>query len=281
MLTMVNYFTRLIKRLAVLLPGLVIAYFSVKEIFPYFDSRLPLGLAILFTYMLAAYVLIPAAIRLLRIIFPPNHLPLYCVTPDGFASDPLNIGVMATRRALITAMQDAGWHMADPHRGRYLFKHGLSILLDRPYDNAPVSSLYLFGRKQDLAFEIPLGNHGSRHHVRFWATTYQEGKKLNVKTIHWHNRKEHIKGDDLLWVGAASLDNGVGFIRHNMQVTHSIHPDTDTERELIVKSLEEIDIVDSKETIKLDKPYRLINRTWRGHFLADGKMTIVRFKQPS
>ena len=273
---MVDYLVRFAKRFAVLLPGLVIAYFSVKEIFPYFDRKLPLGLAILVTYMLAAYLLIPAAIRLFRIIKPPKHLPLYCVTPDGFASDPLNVGVISTRRELITAMENAGWHMADPHRFRYLVRHGFSILLDHPYPNAPVSSLFLFGRKQDLAFEIPLEGHGSRHHVRFWATTYKERDKLTVRSIHWHRRKEHIKGDDLLWVGAASLDNGIGFIRHNMQVTHSIHPDTDTERELIVKSLEEVGLVESKQTIKLDKPYRVINRTWRGHFLADGKMTIVK-----
>lgn len=278
---MVNYFLRFIKRFAVLIPGIFITYLSIKQIFPYFDRRLPLALAVLITYMIAAYVLIPAIIRGFRIIKPPKHLPLYCVTPDGFASDPLNIGIKATRRELITAMENAGWHMADPRRGRYLFKHGMSILLDRPYKNAPVSSLYLFGRKQDLAFEIPLGNHSSRHHVRFWATTYKEGPKFTVRSIHWHNRKEHIRGDDLLWVGAASLDNGVGLIRHNLQVTHSIHPDTDAERELIVSSLEKTGLVESKETIKLDKPYRLINRTWRGHFMADGKMTVVKLSKPN
>ncbi len=48
----------------------------------------------------------PALIRLFRIIHPPDHLPLYCVTPDGFASDPLNIGLISTRRQLIHAMEN-------------------------------------------------------------------------------------------------------------------------------------------------------------------------------
>src|SRR5471030_2491750 len=117
---MIQYILRLAKRFAVLLPGIVIAYISVRDIFPYFDRRLPLGFAILATYALGAYVLAPALIRFLRIIKPPDHLPLYCVTPDGFASDPLNVGIMATRRELISTMEQAGWYMADPHTIKYL-----------------------------------------------------------------------------------------------------------------------------------------------------------------
>ncbi len=105
---MIQYTLRLAKRFAVLLPGLVIAYFSVRDIFPYFDRRLPLGVSVLVTYALGAYVLVPALIRLFRIVHPPDHLPLYCVTPDGFASDPLNIGIISTRRQLINAMEKSG-----------------------------------------------------------------------------------------------------------------------------------------------------------------------------
>ncbi|MEK7594294.1 MAG: LssY C-terminal domain-containing protein [Patescibacteria group bacterium] len=273
---MIQSLLRFVKRFAVLIPGIIIAYFSVSDIFPYFDRQLPLGLAILATYALGAYVLVPALIRLIRIIKPAEHLPLYCVTPDGFASDPLNIGVISTRRELIGAMERAGWYMADPHRGKYLIKHALSIIFGSDYHTAPVSSLYLFGRRQDLAFEIPIsGGFGSRHHVRFWATTYKDTKKLTVRSIHWHHRRSHLQGDNLLWVGAASLDTGLAPIRHNMQITHMIHPDTDQERELIVGQLRAANIVDRTQDVKLGKPYRLANRALRGHLQTDGTMTVV------
>jgi hypothetical protein len=277
---MVYYVLRLAKRFAVLLPGIVIAYLSVRDIFPYFDRRLPLGFAILVTYALGAYVLAPALIRLFRIIRPASHLPLYCVTPDGFASDPLNIGVVATRRELINAMQRAGWYLADPYRGRYVLRHILSTVYGWSYPNAPVSGLYLFGRKQDLAFEIPVesAGTGSRHHVRFWATTFQEGEQLTVRSIHWHHRQSHLRGDNLLWVGAASLDIGIGFIRHNLQITHMIDPDTNRERELIVGQLERKKLVATAETIELDKPYRLMNRVMSGYLNTDGKMSVVHLK---
>jgi hypothetical protein len=278
---MIQYLIRLSKRFAILLPGIFIAYISVRDVFPYFDRRLPLALAIFITYVLGAYLFVPALIRAYRIFRPADHLPVYCVTPDGFASDPMNIGIIGTRRQLIKAMQEAGWYMADPHKGRYLIRHGLSFAFGWEYPNAPVSSLYLFGRKQDLAFEIPVsgGGAGNRHHVRFWATTYEEGKKLAVHTIHWQQRSSRVKGDNLLWVGAASLDIGIAPIRHNMQLTHMIHPDTNRERELIVEQLDTNHLIKRKTTVKLEKPYRLMNRAFRGYLHSDGLMTIIWLHQ--
>ena len=49
------------------------------------------------------------------------------------------------------------------------------MLLDRPDPDAPVSPLYLFGRKQDLAFEQEVGRSADRrHHVRWWLTDQTE-----------------------------------------------------------------------------------------------------------
>lgn len=278
---MTQFAIRFAKRFAVLLPGVFIAWLSVRDIFPYIDRRfrLPDVVAILITYALAAYVLIPALIRFFRIIWPPHHLPLYCVTPDGFASDPLNVGVIATRRQLIGAMEKAGWYLADRHNFRNVTRQVLSFVFDWPYKHAPVSNLYLFGRKQDVAFEIPIaGGSGSRHHVRFWATTYQEGKRLTVRSIHWHHRSSHVFGDNLLWVGAASRDIGIAPVRHNFQLTHMIHPDTNQERETVVSRLRDAGLVQKTHGIKLDDPYRLANRALRGYLHTDGVMTIVHLK---
>lgn len=277
---LIQYALRLAKRFAVLIPGVIIAFFSVRNIFPYFDRRLPIAFAIVITYALAAYLLIPAIIRIWRILRPPDHLPLYCITPDGFASDPLNIGIVGTRHELIRAMEKAGWYVADPHTPRFLIRHVLSIIYGWSYPTAPVSSLFLFGRKQDVAFEIPLeGTPGSRHHVRFWATTYEGKQPLSIKTIHWHHRRAHVQGDNLLWVGAASLDIGIGFVRHNFQLTHMIDPDTNQERELIINQLESKNLLKKVDYVKLGQPYRLINRVFSGFLHTDGRMAIISLKK--
>lgn len=281
---MIQIFLRLVKRFAVLIPGIVIAYFAVRHILPFLDHklRLPDAVGILATYAITAYVLIPALIRVVRILRPTDHLPLYCVTPDGYASDPLNIGIIATRYELIRAMETAGWYVADPHSPRYLVRHILSVVLGWNYPNAPVSTLYLFGRKQDVAFEIPIDTGaGARHHVRFWATTYEGKTPSNIKAIHWHHRRAHIQDANLLWVGAASLDTGFGFIRHNFQLTHMIDPDTNRERELILEQLKAQKLVGKADYVKLGEPYKLINRVFTGRLHADGRMAIAKLKSPA
>lgn len=280
---MIQSFIRSLKRFAVLVPGIAIAYLSVFNIYPLIDKGTPSVVAFLATYVLAAYILIPASTRLFRLVRRPRHLPVYSVTPDGFASDPINIGIIGTRRQLIEAMEQAGWYLADPHTPRNMLHEILSTILHQPYPNSPMSSLYLFGRHQDLGFEIPItGNWKHRHHVRFWATTfdrYNKKQPLDANSIHWFRRRElrqhEGKDEELLWLGAASKDVGLALIRHNAQLTHMIHPDTDAERDLIVEQLE-IDGAKLEASIQIMKPYKLTNRVWRGYLQTDGRLKIVR-----
>lgn len=274
---MLQMFIRALKRFAILVPGLVIAYLSVFNIFPLLNAHLPVVAAVIITYLLGAYLLIPALIRLFRIVVPATHLPLYCVTPDGFASDPINIGLIGTRQQLIEAMMAAGWHQADKHSFKNAAREALSVVYGWWYPTAPMSHLYLFGRMQDVGFQIPIKDApaGSRHHVRFWATTFTENGRLDVHSIDWRHRQAHVRHDRLLWVGAASLDAGVAFIRHNAQITHMIDPDTDGERELIVRQLRDAGLAATKTSVKLGDPYKLKNRVWRGYLQTDGRMTVM------
>lgn len=269
-----------LQRFVILLPGIIIAYFSVRDILPFFDQKVPVVLAVFITYIIAAYVLIPALFRAFRIIVPARHLPLYCITPDGLASDPINIGIIASRRQLIGAMEKIGWFVADRHTLHTSFKRILCTLGGRAYPNAPMSNLYLFGRRQDIGFELPLGSRfGQRHHVRFWATTFTGQNPLNARAIHWQERREHFKAnDDLLWVGAASLDVGLTLIRHNIQLTHMIDPDTDRERDFIVGQMAEADLSGSARYIRLRSPYKLINRGWRAYLKTDGRMAVLSLR---
>jgi hypothetical protein len=128
-----------------------------------------------------------------------------------------------------------------------------------------------------VAFERPIdGERGGRHHVRFWATTYDDTNNLTFKHIHWHQRSSHVQGDNLLWVGAASLDTGISFVRHNFQITHMIAPDTNAERKLILDQLEKAKRITTTNTVKLGKAYRLVNRVWRGYLNTDGKMVVAK-----
>jgi hypothetical protein len=277
---MIAYVIRFIKRFFVLIPGLAMAVLAAREVYPFLDRRIPTEFAVFATYILTAYVLIPAAMRLIRVFIKPKHIPLYCVTPDGFASDPINIGLVATENQIIGAMDKAGWYMADKRTFGSLLRMGLAIVSSRSYPNAPFSNLYLFGRKQDLGFELPLDNNPQhRHHVRFWLSeptmTKQEQEHLHFWQRHGPMKPRKKRQ---LWIGAASLDTGLAFIRHNAQITHMISPDTSAERDLIVRHLKKTGLVKKTRRVIIGKPYQLRNRVWRGFLKSDGKMTICELK---
>lgn len=163
---------------------------------------------------LAAYVLMPWAWA--RHDRQPALADRQMVTHtgDGIAGDPLNIGIVGSQRDVVLAMHAAGWFAADPITLRSSIDIVGSVLLDRPYPAAPVSPLYLDGRREDLAFELPVGRSADRRlHVRLWQVLQKavEGRPL--------------------WLGAVTYDAGVGFSHYTGAVTHRIGPDVDKARD--------------------------------------------------
>lgn len=279
---MITILIRLAKRVGVLLPGIAVTYLTVKNVWPELNSLLPYEpVAILVTYILIAYVFIPAVIRLYRLLMPAKHLPYYCTTPDGFASDPVNIGIYGTREELITAMGKAGWFVADRRTPRTVLKLLLALVRNQPYVHAPFSNLYLFGRNQDIGFELPVsGSPRHRHHVRFWAASHTGDPRHLDHLSFWDSfQRSNLLTGRVLWVGAASLDTGIGIIRHNAQFTHMIHEETDRERDLITRSLRETGLVRKvRHVATSSEPYRLRNRVFRGLLKADGILAICELK---
>lgn len=276
---MLNHLLRLLKRLAVFAPVILVGSLLAFSVFPLLDDQLPIVIALLLTYVFGAYVVVPALLRVYRAFVPAKHSPRYCVTPDGFASDPLNIALIGTRDQVIDAMARTGWRLADKLTWRTALRTIMSTVYGSKYETAPMSPLYLFGRKQDLSFqdEVENGGPGSRHHVRFWAATYDTHTDAVVSGIHWHNRRAHVNNDSLLWVGAASRDIGVTFIRHNAQITHLVDPNTNAEREIIVNRLIQNKFGKLEQEFSLGDPYKLLNiHSLKGHIHSDGLMKVIR-----
>lgn len=277
---MIDAVIRFLKRFAVLIPGLIAAFLVTRDVYPILDRQVPAGVAVLGAYIIGAYLLVPAFMRVLRFVIRPKHIPHYSVTSDGFASDPVNIGLVGTRQQVIDAMTSAGWYMADKRTLKSVARMGLAIILRQSYSNAPFSHLYLFGRKQDLGFQLPVDDSpNNRHHVRFWACSPVLSEIEESHISFWQGRvlaKQPSKQQ--LWLGAASLDVGLGIIRHNAQLTHTVHPDTDAERDLIAATLSAAKKVKKQKVIKIGEAYKLRNRVFRAHLKTDGYVIILTLK---
>lgn len=171
-------------------------------------------------YLLIAYLLVPLAWQ--HYEHQPNlaDAPKITHTHTGIPGDPLNVGLVGTKEEVVRAVIAAGWHPADAITMRSSMHIAESVVLDRKYEDAPVSSLYVWGRKQDLAFEQLVGKSAKeRHHVRFWLSdqTSDDGRPI--------------------WLGAGTFDRSVGISHRTGQVTHHIDPDVDAERDHVLESL--------------------------------------------
>jgi hypothetical protein len=132
-----------------------------------------------------------------------------------------------------------------------------SVVLDRPYHDAPISPLYYQGEKEQLAFEKPGGKSADRrHHVRFWQVLE--------------------KGTDgrPVWLGAVTYDRGVGLSHYTGQVTHHIGPDIDAERDLMMHDLAAAGMLDAVFQISGVGP-TLFGRNGGGDpYYTDGEIDI-------
>ena len=178
--------------------------------------------AVLVLYLLTAYIVMPAAWKHHeRRHASLEGFPRITHTEDGIPGDPLNVALVGTKPEVLKIMRAARWYPADPLTLRYSLAIVLDSIFKRQDDSAPVSNLYLWGRKQDLAFEQPVGNNPrQRHHVRFWRSPLvdQDGRPI--------------------WVGSAIYDKRVGLSRTTGQVTHVTAADVDTERAKLFHDLE-------------------------------------------
>lgn len=180
------------------------------------------SIGLLAAYVVAAYFLLPwlwwADERRQRDVLA--GLPKITRNADGIPGDPLNVALVGSEAELVRAMLAAGWRPADPITFRSSVRIALSVLLHRPDPDAPVSALYVFGRRQDLAFEQEVGGSADqRHHVRWWQAPVADA---SVRP---------------LWIGSVSFDVGAGVSHRTGQITHHIAPDVDAERDRLMASL--------------------------------------------
>lgn len=187
-------------------------------------------------WLFLAYVLLPRIHRFLTKFYLPDYFIGRTRSGDGFFSDPVNIAIVGTESKLHKAMEEAGWHIAEPLTLKSSWKMAHATVRNRSYKNAPVSSLYLFGYEQDFTYQKEVKNNPrTRHHIRFWKVPEDwylpGGYKAN-------------------FIGAATFDKNVGISLYTGQITHKISEHTDEERDFVVESLSKTKFVKSIKVVK-------------------------------
>lgn len=213
---------------------------------------------ILLAYLAACYLLLPRLWRRYVHRHPSlEDLPGLTRTAAGIPGDPLNVALTGTKPEVMRIMVAARWYPADPLTLRSCLEIAEATVLKRPYDEAPVSSLYLFGRKEDLAFEQPVGDDPrERHHVRFWRS-----------------ERADVDGRPI-WIGSAIFDRRVGLSRTTGQITHVTAADIDAERDYLFRDLSKTG--DLSETYAEDGFHKILKGKNGGGdpWFTDGRLLV-------
>jgi len=147
---------------------------------------------------------------------------LPCCTADSDGDeggDPLNLAIIGEPDDLLTALSRSGWSFTHRITLRTIQRVIGSAISGDEYPVAPVSALYTFDRKQDIALQRARTTIAQRNHMRLWlAPVTVLGKSV--------------------WVGQVSRDIGVKFTSKSATLTtHVIDPAVDEAREYVLQSL--------------------------------------------
>ena len=183
-------------------------------------------------WIIVAYLALPRLHRILSSIYVLNYFIGRTRTADGILSDPVNLAARGSEEQLHKVMDAAGWSLADDITPRSAWKMATTVLRRKSYPNAPVSPAFLFGRKQDFAYQQEVDNNpNQRHHVRFWRCP--KGWLLPG-------------GHRVDWLAAGTYDRSIGLSLFTFQLTHRIDEDTDIERDYIIQTVQ-----DSSEPVRV------------------------------
>jgi hypothetical protein len=149
-----------------------------------------------------------------------EQLPCCASDADGqHEGDPLNIVIVGEGTAVLNALSRSGWSFTHRISMRTTGRMIGAAISGSSYPVAPVSNLYVFGRKQDVALQRARQSIAQRNHMRLWLAPFRvEGKSI--------------------WVGQVSRDIGVKITAKSPTLTtHVIDPQVDTTREYLLHSL--------------------------------------------
>lgn len=155
-----------------------------------------------------------------------RELPCCTTSADGLGEgDPLNIVLIGSGEIIIAALSMSGWNFTEAITVDSIRRMIGAAIEEKAFPMAPVSSLYVFGRQQDIALQRGRSTINQRNHMRLWLAPFRcEGKAV--------------------WVGQVSRDIGVKMTDKSPTLTtHVIDPVIDESREYLLDSLMHTDTV--------------------------------------
>lgn len=187
-------------------------------------------------WLLLTYIALPRLHQVMTWIYLPDYFIGRTRTVEGVLSDPINMAFDGDEIDLHVAMRRAGWVLAEERTVGSAWDMVRATLLRRSYPEAPVSALFLMGRRHDFTYQQEVGGTtAKRHHVRFWKMP---------------PRFSLPGGYTVDWLAAGTYDRAVGFSFFTLQFTHRIDENIDVERDYVIDTVRYADPAVEVEVIR-------------------------------
>jgi hypothetical protein len=180
---------------------------------------------------------------------------------DRRPGDPINLVLVGTAQEIEQAFRQAGWIEPKRKNERSIWKTAQAVINSDGYDAAPISNLYVLGRKEDLAFEKTFNTFNKRHHLRLWQSPVNapDGRPI--------------------WLAAATHDIGIDV--HPGVISHATDPNLDDERSQVGFDLIGTGDVQAAQLVTPPDPLSSGMTATRGAWHTDGKLFVIDLKTGS
>jgi hypothetical protein len=184
--------------------------------------------------------------------------PQRAESKDKKPGDPINLVFVGAAPEIGQAFRQAGWTEPKKKNQQSIWKTAQAVINNDGYNAAPVSDLYVFGRKEDLAFEKTLNTFNKRHHLRLWQAPVSapDGRPI--------------------WLAAATHDVGIDV--HPGVISHATDPNLDDEREQVGNDLVAGGGVQAAEFVNPPHPLSSGMTATGGAWHTDGRLFVVDLK---
>jgi LssY C-terminus len=180
---------------------------------------------------------------------------------QGNLGDMVNFALVGSKEQVEQAFQNAGWVKVDSSNEDAVVHGLIQTLQHKAYLEMPMSTLYLFGRSQDLSYARadPITVAAERHHLRVWKAP------------------ETVDGK-ILWVGSSTHDIGFEKDQRNDGITHKIDPEIDKERDFLEQSFAAAGNLAAAAYVTPTQPLTTAKTATGGSFQSDGRIVVLTLK---
>lgn len=184
------------------------------------------------------------------------NAPQRTTSRNNKPGDPINLVFIGTAQEIEQAFHEAAWTQPRSKNAQSIWRTMQAVLNNDGYDEAPVSELFLFGRKEDLVFEKVLDTFNKRHHLRLWQTptTAPDGRPI--------------------WLAAATHDVGIDY----SSGSHATDPNLDDERAQVSADLWLGGGVQAEQLIAPPNPLSSGTTATGGEWHTDGNLDVIDIK---